>query len=255
MASFIDPHDLRCAELFFHVFAHVAETAALPASVSSQRYVAWCRGVLGDASERTLADDARLLAREFQTHAALAAVQLLAKLFATTERLSEVGERSLADLTAADVDDPRALRQLLTLGAGAELAFCALLLELPAFSRLPPPPPPPPALLERLQDLVAVAPGLSSARIGCIRSLYLRGRAWGEELWIGHPAAEIAASVEHAAWQAAHEATVVAVSREQPALGERDVEAEAVQRLTRHAALAGEELGHAAWQQALLSLS
>jgi hypothetical protein len=254
MASFIDPQGLRVAELFFHVFAHVSDTAHLPASVSSQRYVAWCRALLGDASERTLAEDARHLAAEFRTHAALAAVQPLAKLYATIERLSQVGERSLADLEPADVDDPRALSHLQALGGGAELAFCALLLELPAFSRLPPPPPPPPRLLDRVASLVPVAPSLSEARIGCVRSLYLRGRAWGEELWLGHPGAEIAPSVEHAAWQAAHEATVVAVSRERPALVERAVEAEAMQRLTGSAAAIGEQLAHAAWQHSLSAL-
>jgi hypothetical protein len=255
MTSLIAPHELRCAELFFHVFAHVAETAALPASVASPRYVAWCQRLLGDASERTLAEDARLLARAFAAHAELAAVQPLAKLYGTLERLGQAGERSLAELSPDDVDDRRVLQHLQGLGPGAELAFCALLLELPAFARLPAPPAPPEALLERLKRLQAVAPGLAAARIGCVRSLDLRGRAWGDEIWVGHPAAEIGPSIEHAAWQAAHEATVVAVSRERPSLAERAVEAEAVQRLARSAAAAGEQAGHGAWQRALQARS
>jgi hypothetical protein len=83
--------------------------------------------------------------------------------------------------------------------------------------------------------------------------LYQRGRAWGDELWVGHPAAEVAPSVEHAAWQAAHEATVVEVARELEDLSERDVEGEAVVRLTRRAAEAGEGAGHAAWLEALIA--
>jgi hypothetical protein len=255
MPTFSEPSDLRYGELFFHVFAHVTETRALPASVFSERYVAWCQGVLGDARERTLADDARLLAREFPSHAALAAVQSLAKLYRTTEGLSRAGTRSLAELADEDVDDPRILVHLRGLGAGAELAFCALLLELPSFVRLAAPPAVPLAFRERVASLVALAPGLERAQIGCVRSLDLRGRAWGDEIWVGHPAAEIAPSIEHAAWQAAHEATVVAVSREQPALGERAVEAVAVERLTLLAEAAGERAGHAEWQRGLEEVS
>lgn len=254
MPSFIEPGELSGGELFFHVFAHVAETRALPASVSSARYVAWCESQLGPARTRTLADDAGMLARQFPSHAALISIQPLAKLFRATEKLARVGERSLAELGDQDVDDARALGHLQALGAGAELAFCALLLELPSFLRLAPLPAVPAPFRERLASLVAVAPGLSQARIGCIRSLYQRGRAWGDEIWVGHPAAEVAPSLEHAAWQAAHEATVVQVSREQPALGERAVEAAAVERLTRRAEAAGERAGHAAWQHALGAL-
>lgn len=247
MPTFLEPRDLRCAELFFHVFAHVAGTRALPASVFSERYVAWAQGILGDARERTLGDDACALAREFPTHAALASVQPLAKLYRTTDNLSRAGSRSLAELSGEDVDDPHILAHLQALGAGAELAFCAVLLELPDFLRLPAPPAIPATFREQAANLVRVAPGLAAARIGCVRSLYLRGRAWGDEIWVGHPAAEVAPSCEHAAWQAAHEATVVAVSREQPELSERAVEAVAVERLTRLAEAAGERAAHAAW--------
>ena len=31
MLTFLDPRQLRCADLFFHVFAHVAGTSAVPA--------------------------------------------------------------------------------------------------------------------------------------------------------------------------------------------------------------------------------
>lgn len=251
MPIFIEPAELGGGELFFHVFAHVAETRALPASVFSARYVAWCESLLGPGRARTLADDAVMLARQFPSHPALVSIQPLAKLFRTTDKLARVGERSLAELSAPDVDDANALQHLQALGAGAELALCALLLELPSFLRLAALPAVPAPLRERLASLVAVAPGLSQAHIGCVRSLYQRGRAWGDEIWVGHPAAEVAPALEHAAWQAAHEATVVQVSREQPALGERAVESAAVERLTRMAEAAGERAGHSAWQQAL----
>src|SRR5215207_3412247 len=68
MTSFIASDELRYAELFFHVFAHVAATSSLPASVFSRRYVAWSESLLGSASARPLADDARLLATEFPSH-------------------------------------------------------------------------------------------------------------------------------------------------------------------------------------------
>jgi hypothetical protein len=247
MPTFLEPRDLRCAELFFHVFAHVAGTRALPASVFSEHYVAWCRDTLGDAAARTLGDDACALAREFPTHAALASVQPLAKLYRTTDTLSRAGSRALAELRGEDVDDARVLAHLQGLGAGAEVAFCAMLLELPDFLRLPAPPAIPAAFREQAANLVRVAPGLAVARIGCVRSLHRCGRAWGDEIWVGHPAAEVAPSCEHAAWQAAHEVTVVTVSREQPTLGERAVEAVAVERLTRLAEAAGERAAHAAW--------
>lgn len=239
--------ELRCAELFFHVFAHVRETAGLPASVASASYVAWCEQHLGEAEHRDLGEDARTLAREFPTHEALAGVQPLAKLFSSVERLEAVGDRSLAELTASDVDAPWALRHLHGLGAPAELAFCAVLLELPSFLRLPSPPPPPAALQARILALVPASPGLARAHVHCIRSLYVHGRVWGDEIWVGHPTAEVAPSLEHAAWQAAHEATVVEVARERPELSERAVEAVAVERLTRRAEAVHEGAAHAAW--------
>ncbi|MDF3069431.1 MAG: hypothetical protein K0R38_5032 [Polyangiaceae bacterium] len=246
----IDAADLRGADLFFHVFAHVSETAALPASVASPSYVGWCERYLGDVRLRTLGEDARVLAREFRTHESLASVQPLAKLFHSLERLAEVGARSLAELSPTDVDAPWALAHLRGLGPSAELAFCALLLELPSFLQLPAPPAAPRRLESRLKALANVAPGLARSRVGCIRSLHLHGRVWGDEIWVGHPAAEVAPSLEHAAWQAAHEATVVEVARERPELGERTVEAQAVERLTRRAAVAGESAAHAAWLHA-----
>lgn len=243
----IEPGQLRPAELFFHVFAHVEGTRGLPASVHDAGYVAWCGTLLGAASSRTLAEDARLLALAFPSHVALARVQGLARLVGSLERFRAMGSRALAQLTAADVDDVRVLADLQTQGDPAELALCALLLELASFESLPPVPPVPEELRRRLTELAGLAPGLSDARIACVRSLGHRGRVWGREIWIGHPSAEVAPSVEHAGWQAAHEASVVAVARAQPELSERAVEARAVELLAERAQRAGEGPSHARW--------
>lgn len=251
----LDPAGLRAAELCFHVLAHVAGSRQLPASVHSPQYVAWARDQLGDPERRTLGEDARLLAGAFATHAALAELQALARLFHSLERALAVGSRPLAELADSDVDDARALARLRALGAPGELAFCALTLELVYFFQLPPPPPAPLDLLEHLLDLVPLAPGLADARVGCVRSLHQRGRAWGSEIWIGHPDAEVAPTLEHAAWQAAHEATVVAVAAREPALGERALEAEAVALLARAAREHGKHSAHRRWLETMAVLA
>src|SRR5688500_15323285 len=100
----LDPAGLRAADLCFHVLAHVGGTRQLPASVYSAPYVAWVRGLLGDPEQRTLGEDARLLAGAFPTHAALAEVQVLARLFQSPERALAVGARPLSELAETDVD-------------------------------------------------------------------------------------------------------------------------------------------------------
>lgn len=247
----LDPARLRAAELFFHVLAHVEGTRKLPASVHSPAYVAWAQGLLGDPERRTLAEDARLLAGAFPTHEALARLQALARVFVEPERVLAVGARPLAELTKTDVDDASALQLLQGLGAPAELAFVSMTLELVYFLQLPPPSPFPSELIEPLAGLVPLAPGLAEASIGCVRSLHLRGRAWGNEIWVGHPGAEVAPTTEHAAWQAAHEATVVAVAKREPALGERDVEGRAVEELRDAARRHGKQAAHGRWLDAV----
>jgi hypothetical protein len=250
----LDPANLRAAELFFHVLSHVGGTRRLPASVYSAEYIAWARGRLGSAEERTLGEDAQLLAGAFPTHGALAELQVLARLFGSLQRLRSVRSRALAELRPGDVDDPAMLARLCALGAPGELAFCALTLELGCFEQLPSPPPAPLELLHALRELVPLAPGLAEARVGCVRSLHLRGRVWGSEIWVGHPAAEVAPTIEHAAWQAAHEATVVAVAAREKTLHEREVEEVAVSELTRTALAAGKGREHARWLEVASSL-
>ena len=250
----LDPTGLRAAELCFHVLAHIAGTRQLPASVHSAPYVEWASGLLGDPQQRTLGEDARLLAGAFPTHAALAEVQALARLFRSPERALAVGARPLSELSETDVDDPAALARLRDLGAPGELAFCAFTLELVYFLQLPAPPPAPLDLLQHLLDLVPLAPGLAEARIGCVRSLHLRGRAWGSEIWVGHPDAEVAPTLALAAWQAAHEATVVAVATREPTLGERAIEAKAVAHLAQAARQHGMQSAHARWLETIATL-
>ncbi|HEY6079263.1 MAG TPA: hypothetical protein VIW29_10695 [Polyangiaceae bacterium] len=247
MAKLLEQTRLGHAELFFHVFAHVEGTRALPASVHSPRYVDWARRQLGDPASRTLADDAAQLASAFPTHAALASIQLLARLFEDTDALAAVGSRSLSELAPDEVASASALFFLQRLGKRAELAFCALTLELPYFLRLPPPPAPPLTLAAELDALTPLAPGLAGSSVGCVRALDRCGRVWGREIWVGHPSAEVAPSVEHVAWQAAHEATVALLAASQGELKEREVEALAIEQLTLAAHAAGKRSEHTSW--------
>jgi hypothetical protein len=247
VVELIEPDRLRYADLFFHVFAHVEGTRELPASVYSPRYVEWAGRCLGAAATRTLGEDAVALAGAFPTHPALASVQALARLFDDTAALVAVGSRALAELAPTSVDCAASLLHLQRLGEGAELAFCALALELPTFLLLPPPPAPPPALLTQLRALTPLAPGLATSRVGCVRSLDRCGRVWGRVIWVGHPGTELGPSVEHAAWQAAHEATVALLAEQHSELNERAVESAAVERLALAARAAGKQTEHARW--------
>jgi hypothetical protein len=216
--------------------------------------VAWAAGLLGDPERRTLAEDARLLAGAFPTHEALANAQALARLFVDLDRLLEVGARPLAELSPSDVDDAASLAHLQALGAAGELLFCAVALELVHFLQLPAPPAAPLELLEPLLELAPLAPRLSNAKVGCVRSLHLRGRVWGDEIWVGHPGAEVAPSLEHAAWQAAHEATVVEVATRKPELSEREKEHVALTTLAGAAQAHGKKAEHNRWLATVATL-
>lgn len=251
----LDPASLRAAELFFHVLAHVEGTRQLPASAHSPEYVAWARSKLGDPARRTLAEDASMLAGAFPTHAALARAHAVARVFQSVERVLAVGARPLAELEPPDVDDPAALVRAQQLGAPGELLFCAMTLEVVYFLQLPAPPAAPIELLEALLELEPLAPGLAAARVACLRSLHLRGRVWGDEIWVGHPDAEVAPTLEHAAWQAAHEATVVAVAKREPSLSERETERVALSELASAAQAHGKQAEHRRWLATVATLA
>jgi hypothetical protein len=223
----------------FHVLAHVRASAALPASLFDAAYVAAAAAVLGPASARSLGEDASLLGRLAVTHDALARVQLVAWLFRSPARARAVAARDLADLPDDAVDAPRLL-PLLAGDPGAEILRAAAELELPLVAALPPLAVDRAALATAVEALVPVAPRLARSRVGVARALGYRGRVMDDEIWIGD------APVAHAAWQAAHEATVAEVAAE----GVREhaaLEGEAVERLARRALAAGMEDARAAW--------
>jgi hypothetical protein len=232
------------AEAVFHVLAHVGATAHLASSVYGSAYVAAARGILGPAEERLLGEDARLLGGLLSTFASLARAQSLAWLFRSIDRASACAGRDLGALTEADVDAPELLPSLAGEPA-VEILRAAAELELPLLARLPPMAMDLPGLGRALDALSVVAPVLPECPVGVVRALRLRGRVMGREIWVGE------APIEHAAWQAAHEATVAEVVERLHGAGERAghdrVEGEAVALLRARARAAGLGEGHAAW--------
>lgn len=223
----------------FHVLAHVRATAALPASLYDAPHVAAAAAILGPASARSLGEDAELLGRLAPTHDALARVQLVAWLFRSPARARAAAAWDLADLPESAVDAPR----LLPLVAGdpaAEILRAAAELELPLLDALPPLAIDRGALAEAVAALVPVAPRLARSRVGVARALGRRGRVIDDEIWVGD------APIAHAAWQAAHEATVAEVAAE-GVRGHAAVEGEAVERLSRRAGEVGMTAARAGW--------
>jgi len=228
------------ADLVFHVLAHCRDTASLPASLFDAAYVARISAALGPADGRTLAEDADALGRLLITHEALAEAQLLAWLFDDLDRASRVAATDLADLRAEDVDRPRLLAVLLRQLAGVELLRCACELERPFFMLLPPTDVAWDALERELGRAVEIAPALATTTVSVVPSLGLRGRVFGDEIWIGP-------SVEHGVWQAAHEATVLELNRGCRGASEREIEFMSIVLLALRAKRAGRDVAHAQW--------
>jgi hypothetical protein len=238
-------------DLLFHVLAHVAGTAALASSVYDPAYVRFVERSLGSAHERPLGEDADVLGRVLGSHEALARVQLLAWLFDTVEQASASAEADLGALAASDVAEPSLRAPLAAEGPSVELLRCAAELERGAFERLPQ------ALCDRamlgraLGDAVRIAPGLRGTRIMPVRSLRLRGRVRGADIWVGAPCADPGPDRHHVIWQASHEATVrevgLVLQAGAMALDERAVEAVAVVVLGQRAAETGLGAEHARW--------
>ncbi|MCC6526452.1 MAG: hypothetical protein IT373_27640 [Polyangiaceae bacterium] len=274
-------------DLILHVLAHVAGTADLPASVYDPAYVAFAARHLGPAGARTLAEDAAALAVLLPSHAALARAQLVAWLFPSPEAAGACAERDLGELAReppAEIACRAALATLASAPAlelsGLELLRCAALLEAPSHAALPP------AVLEAeerarlaeaLDALVPVAPWLARVDVVPHRALRLRGRVRRRtlarspgshalaEIWTGLPCDDPGPDVAHVAWQAAHEASVLEVTRVAehaagpaageravehaagPAAGERAVEHAAVVLLAERAEEAGRAAERAAW--------
>lgn len=237
-------------DLVFHVLAHVAGSAGLASSLYDPAYVQFVEQRLGPARERALGEDAQVLGRAVGSHQALARAQLLGWLFHTVEQASVHAATDLGELVTSDVAEPSLVGPLAAAGPSVELLRCAALLERAAFERLPA------ALCDRamlgraLCDAVPLAPGLRGARVMTLRSLRLRGRVRGADIWVGVPCAEPGPDRPHVVWQASHEATVRElglVAAGGAELGERAVEAVAVVLLAQRAAEAGLGSEHGRW--------
>jgi hypothetical protein len=198
-------------DLVFHVLAHVEATASCPASVFDRAYVAFAAAHLGPADARALGDDLAPIATAVRTHDALVRAQLVAWLFEDVAHAVALADRDLRDLAPAEVARPSLLAVVLEDEAGAELVRAAALLEVEAWSRLPAPEDTG-ALQSALEHVLAAAPALARCEVRSVRALRLRGRVLrdGEcaRIWVGLPGDAPPLDAGHAAWQAAHEATV-----------------------------------------------
>ncbi len=250
MGSTIDgPH----ADLVFHVLAHVRPTRPLNASVFDPNYIAFCVQFLGDAEDRALGEDARVLARLLEDHDSLARVQLLAWLFREDHEGENWDEVELFRFPSSgpyygDVLD--ALRR--ADGHAVELLRCAIALERTHFHRLPlPDRSSESAVREEVGKLSRIAPRLSSAAVGLCRALGRRGRACGDSILVGLPEGEpFSPSIEHASFQAAHEAVVREVSCAE-ALPFLETERAALTVLKERARGTPFEEGHGRWLASL----
>jgi len=240
------------ADLVFHVLAHVSATAALPASLFDPGYVQFAEAALGSSQARQLGDDCRTLGRLLQTHERLAKVQRLAWLHASVEEFAASEQRPLSELRPAEVGRPDLLTALrLDELALTEILRCAVALERPHHAQLPRCEAVPVELAPWLTTLASVAPFLAAAEVDCVRALCWRGRVAGRSIWVGLPASVAGPSVEHAAFQAAHEATVAelleAARRAGVSLPERGLERAALWLFATRCRRAGLEAKHHVW--------
>lgn len=247
----LDTAPLRWADLVFHVLAHVRATAHLPSSNHDSAYVKYAQRYLGPAEKRVLGEDAVVLGRVAATHDSLSFLQLLAWLYVSIERAEACAVSTLEDSGSDDVDEPALLPVLQRAGPAVEILRCAALLELESWSSLPPVDIGKSELQSCLDRTCGAAPHLERCRVRVVRSLRLRGRVRRREIWVGAPSEPLALSSEHAAWQAAHEATVSEVTEVMAGMGcqatFRGVEHVAVVLLAERARLAGLEGGHGRW--------
>ena len=237
------------AEAIVHVLAHVRGGAELAPSLWSPAWVAYSREHLGPAEGRTLGEDARVLGGLMSTHHAQVCAQFVAWLFRSAERVEAVRAKEISALAPDDVDAPDLLpmmRIILREGSAAELVRAAAELEMPHLRSLPPPEYDHAALERALDTMLPMAPGLASMHVEIVRPLAIRGRVHHACIWVGVPEAHLGVSVEHAAWQAAHEAVVHEAGSERIQKFE-DVEREAVRRVRDRAEAAGRGDEHARW--------
>lgn len=234
-------------ELVMHVLAHVPGDA--PASVYDAPYVAFAEAQLGPANGRALGEDAAVLSAALGGHQALAQAQIVAWLFDDADAAGAVATVDLCDLRPDQLSRPKLLPAAVAAGPAAELLRCAALLEREAVTALGPVESDPMQLSSALERVVVAAPWLEHARILALRALRLRGRVLGSEIWVGAPSPALSLSFEHAAWQAAHEATVaeIAAAGGASGSGERGVERIALCLLAERAHAASLTEAHAEW--------
>lgn len=195
-------------DLVFHVLSHVRGTAHLAASTYDPAYVAFVREHLGPAENRTLGEDAVILAREAPDHRTLVRAQSLAWLFHDVARAEPLSDKALSAIGQGEVDNAAWLAAVQR-DRAAELLWCAALLELDAWRALPPCRPAMGPWMAELGRAAQVAPALAHCDVALVRSLRMRGRVIGREIWVGVPDDALGLCVSHIAWQAAHEATVL----------------------------------------------
>jgi hypothetical protein len=229
---------------------------AVAASCHDAGYIAWAAARLGPATERALAEDARILERALARHDALARAQLLAWLWRDEAHVRDAAARELRDLRDADVADPAALGLLQGLGAPVEILRAAAELELPHLAKLDAAraataAPAASALTAALAETARAAPWLLRMELATVRALPRRGRVHNALMFVGAPGVA-GAELDHVAWQSAHEATVVEVERSPRGLAGPSPPFEVVERtalglLRSRARRAGLADAHARW--------
>lgn len=238
----------------FHVLAHVGTTRGLRASVFDSVYVAFVQRHAGPASARPLGMDAEVLGRCLPDDVTLIAVQALAWLFASVEDAARTAVQDMSTLAPVVVEDGTLLSSLVAHGPVVEVLRIACELERPVHAALPRVSIDDDALARALERVEPAAPGLADCEIALVRSLRLRGRVRGREIWVGAPDPDLGVSVSHAAWQAAHEASVrelsLFVDASSPATVE-EIEHAALVLLATRAADTGLAEPHANWLAAL----
>jgi len=158
-----------------------------------------------------------VIARAASTHKVLARAQALAWVFDSPAQAQSAVDYTLDELGPEHVDNERSLAIARAAGPVAEVlraaaeTECSLLADLDdgwgdAVS----------SIGEALNAIVEVAPALAMCEVAIARPLGLRGRVLGSSILVGCPAIGCP-NAEHAAWQAAHEATVGEVVRRGPA--------------------------------------
>ncbi len=232
-------------ECVFHVLAHV-EARGLAASCFNRVWVERAALELGLAATRPLGEDTRVIAAAAGTHDVLASVQALAWVFDSADAARSVADRELAALESDDVASLGALSIARSAGPIAEVLRAATELELPLLERLEPVSDEQLAgLAEAMAAVVPAAPSLPRFETVAARPLGLRGRTFGVSIAIGVPGIGCP-DAEHAAWQAAHEATVNELAALRDA-GFLELERRAIALLRSRARAAGLAEAHARW--------